>query len=143
MKKLMILFVGILLVGTVIAVGVSVRNRNLEVSEKSKRILDRIGLTDYNVNDTNIGTEVIERCLSYSDILNSCKVFDKFYNNCSVLSGECNKVYYTDAELLTIMDRWEDNRINQVAQRYDTNINRTRTPERTGKTTIKEKADKI
>lgn len=117
-------------------------------TERIERCLKRIDTIEYicETSDEN-GTLINTTC--YQDIsrINSCKTFSTNYLNCfeyNMTEGyeeECltwEKLYYTEQEIINILNGWEEERIKLIA---NAKINRDARQEkiitREGITTIK------
>ena len=91
------------------------------LSEEKQTALNSLGLSNWIIKDYEIGTEQVERCLIKENKLSACQQFKTFYTNCSSYnetSNEClvmNKLYYTESEMTNILNEWENERINLIA----------------------------
>lgn len=153
MKKILLTFIiGMFLLSIVlISAGIiSNINKDLEVTEEQKQALINISLETYNITDSNLGTEKVERCLKKEGAINKCKTFPTFYNNCSeynvtefeenITEQECikwEKIYYSEREILEKLDEWEKQSIELIANATISRADKQREIVREGLTTIK------
>lgn len=142
MKKIMLItIIGILLITLISAVVVNI-NKNLNFTPAQATALDSLGLRTYSVIDYDIGDE-IERCLKREEAINSCRKFKTYYLNCFEYDEdeiECltlEKIYYTNQEMLDILDNWEEERIRVIADVKLSRESRTKEVIREGETTSK------
>jgi len=112
MKKLTIAIIcSLFLIGIVFAgIGISNIDKTIKLTTKEKDALTSIGLGDYLVRDITKGTNEIERCLYKPNAINTCERFLTYY-----IDSKNNTVYYSSAELLSIMNTWEKLRMKHIA----------------------------
>ena len=148
MKKYLTVLLSMLLIGTVIAGGLLTNiDKSLNVFTKSeKTALDNKNLGSYSVTDYDIGEDYKKRCLTKKFAINTCQRFQTYYMNCTLYNeevGEClNEVRrdFTDEEMSTKMNNWEEERLKGIAQveivRQNPDVE---VPTKEGTTTIGEK----
>lgn len=155
MKKILITIISMMMLIVIISALVININKDIKLTPEQKTKLEELSLDTYNVTDFEIGTEQFGRCLNQKkywgeqrseNVINACQTFKTHYQNCSEYNmtgntiGECitwEKLYYTEEEMIDILDNWEEARIKLIA---NTKINRDAKPNKTitreGVTTI-------
>ena len=119
-------------------------DKDIKLTEEKQTALNSLGLSQWTIKDYEIGTEQVERCLIKENKLSACQQFKTFYTNCSSYnetSNEClvmNKLYYTESEMTNILNEWENERINLIANTKISRDNKVKQEIRTGETIIKD-----
>jgi len=138
----------VLVIGSVIAVlGIANIDKDLNIKKEYKVALESKGITNYAVEDFDIGDDYIERCLiSPSDYNLPCQRFQTYWMNCTeydLNTSECLnevRIYYTELELKNMKDTWEKERIEGIADAIiQRQVDTTRNKTKEGITTLKEK----
>lgn len=157
MKKLIIIIMALVLTTTIVIGGIGIINRNKDITltKAEKTALESVNLGEYTVKDFDKGNDLKERCLKKDGAINTCREFDTYWWDCKEWNmvedeegkpkegRDCldlQKEYFTDKEMLEIMDAWEKSRMEAIA---DATIQRqneaAKEQTKEGTTTIKEK----
>ena len=144
MKKIYLtIILGILLIGTIVAVGISIKNEEVSIEEYNKLS---------SVNSIEVTASPINCNLEYCDIVyidtgyghtsyrpkpywENCKKYEQVERcdeECSMQNGEClewEKVYYTNEELEVERDNKVEDLKNRIIQRLDLNEEEKETKE--------------
>ena len=128
---------------TIVTAGVvSDINKTISLTAEQSKNLKDLGLDNYTTTDYILSIEENERCLTKYNTINTCKKFPTYYNECSLFNEtneEClilEKIYYTEQEMINILDSWEEQRIKQIADVKSERDSRTKEKIREGTTTI-------
>lgn len=148
MKKLMIVLIfAVLLIGTVLA-GAGVfenKDKDIILTKVQKNALKDMDLEQYTLTDIMISDDVIERCLYKKDAVNTCQRVPTFYMKCGLTNETSHmcitevRVDYSEAEIDSILDDWEKQRLEVIADTKISRDGKTKTKVAEGITTIKEK----
>ena len=139
MKKIYLTILGIFLISLVIAVGVSIKDKDIEIDSRSKDALVTKGISSWDYKDTKIGDDYIERDLiSPSDYNLPSQRFQTYWMECleykqqedcvvefnpetnttnSCDTEECldwKRNDYTEKEMDDFMDDWEKETMESI-----------------------------
>ena len=122
MKRIiLILMVGIFLTAIVTSAIIGI-SKDITFTKEQKDALTSINLEDYNTIDYSLGIDGVERCLKKENAINTCKKFKTYYITCLEYDEEdleCKseqKIYYTEQEMINILDDWEKERLKLIAE---------------------------
>ncbi len=143
MRRINLIILGILLLGVVVSAGIGILDKEVVLSREAKQFYQNKGI-EITYRDYEEG-EQFWRCLTSNRKFNlpCSQRFSTYYKNCikTNIHGICKeyeKVYYTDAEKDTILDKWQKKKLIEIYELYKKRKAKAREIIKEGNINIKE-----